>query len=126
MSKQKGDKNERRARETYEDAGFEVENPNYSRYGNTDYYGLFDFMAIRGDRLVFAQVKTNSAQGVRGWMEDASELVPDGVELHFLVYHDYQGFRLMMPNGPPSYKTVVDERKSSCNWGEELLEFLED
>jgi Holliday junction resolvase len=113
MSRQKGARREREACELYEAAGYRTERSVKSNAYDTrsDWFNLFDIMAIwPGGHLRFAQVKSNTASGVREWMEQAEGLAPPTVKLDFLVCHDREGWRLLKPAIEHTYTTVVDER----------------
>lgn len=134
MSRRKGNKRERQAREIYAEAGFAVEKAVAERYGRTDFFGLFDFMAVRSDTFRFVQVKGGSASGIGEINEWAAEHCPTGVNCEFAVYYKKEGWRLVraLPD-QGSYTTVYDERKDEdvgphvdtpLNLGEGLTEFL--
>lgn len=125
MSRKKGKRNEKKAVSIYEDVGFEVETPNYSRYENTDFFNLFDFMAIKDDRIVFGQVKSNATSGIGEFAELASELMPEYVELHFLVHYDREGFKLIEVDEDGDYGVLIDERETDNNIGDDLRLWLE-
>lgn len=115
MSTQKGRRNERKAREAYERAGWWVYSPENASYGDNDLWNLFDLAAIgvRTGRLAFAQVKSNNASGIRQWCNDTRPFDDvSGVECHFLVRHDREGWRLFRPvrYAPAAYQCQMDER----------------
>lgn len=130
MSKSKGDRREREARSIYKKAGYQPESPNYTRYQNTDYWNLFDFMAVHPAKgLRFVQVKSN---GTQGFLNDYFELVHayfplDAIEVDFLVCYDSKGWKLYTATDSPTdglYTVAVDERKEKCNMGENVTEYL--
>jgi Holliday junction resolvase len=129
MSREKGARREREACELYEAAGYRTERSVKSNAYDTrsDWFNLFDIMAIwPGGHLRFAQVKSNTASGVREWMEQAEGLAPPTVKLDFLVCHDREGWRLMQPHdGDQKYVTMVDERTEDGAMGEFLTQYLE-
>lgn len=55
----KGKRNERKARKQLEEEGFQVVAPNYSRYGYTDFFNLWDLIAVNDKQVRFVQVKSN-------------------------------------------------------------------
>ena len=118
-SKQKGDKNELEARTIYEDAGYLVENPNFYRYGNKDFFNLFDFMAIRPDsKVVFGQVKTNRAQGINAFADEVREHFNfDHVIIEYWVRYNREGWRVIQIT-PDGREDIIDERDSSENIGD--------
>lgn len=122
----KGKRRERQARKLYESAGWNVETPTETKYDDsTDYWGLFDGMATSGDKIIFYQVKSNRAAGIKGWLEDVRTTLPlqsPSVRAHFLVAHDHDGWRLAKIDG--GYTWVVDERDESVNMGEGVVQYL--
>ena len=92
----KGKRNERRAAELYEQAGFRTFRPQESKFGETDMFGLFDIMAIPPANshcpVHLIQVKTNRASGIESWLEDADPFHCIGTtQPVFLVAYDGQG-----------------------------------
>lgn len=126
MSKKKGDRRERRVKEIFEEAGFEVETPNYYRYGNKDFFNLFDLMAMKKNKKpVFVQVKSNTASGINEFIDKCSDFIPyDFVDIEYWVYHKREGWRVLMISDEV-YETVYDGRKNSKNMGEGAIKFLE-
>ena len=96
-AKSKGDRAEREARNTIEEAGWEVESPNYTRYQNTDFFNLFDFMAMKkGEKPKFVQVKSNGARGIREAQEEASDWIPlEHIDVEWWVRHEKEGWRIL-------------------------------
>jgi Holliday junction resolvase len=129
MSREKGERREREACELYENAGYRTERSVKSNRFDTrsDWFNLFDIMAVApGEQLRFAQVKSNTATGVREWMTDVTRFAPPTVTLDFLVCHDREGWRLIQPHfGDQKYVTVVDERAEDGEMGESLTQHLE-
>lgn len=127
MSRDKGNKRERQAREIFEDAGFAVEKASPERYGRTDWFHLFDFMAVRPDQLWFLQVKSGSAEMITEITEWAGENAPESLNCGVVVVHKREGWRLVKakPAGD-TYRTVCDERKLECKMGVGLTEYLHD
>lgn len=128
MSRSKGNRREREAREFYERAGFWVYSPPNQQFCDTDVWGLFDLMCFRvtDGSMRFVQVKSNGASGVREWMHRAQhfEEVPN-VTVDFLVPHDGEGWRLIQTTDDGrAYTCVLDERNEECSMGEHVTEFL--
>lgn len=127
MTKAKGDRREREARDIYEAAGYTVQ-PFYGRpYGETDGFGLFDLVATKPRSPPrFVQVKSNQARGIREWTEETQQILPDWHAIaDMAVCHDNAGWRLITvrDNG---YRTVVDERDEDVDMGEHLQLYLTD
>lgn len=117
MGKQKGDRRERQAREVLSVAGYSVESPNSTQYHQdvVDFFELFDFMAIKqGRKILFGQVKSNTARGIRSFPEKCVEKgVPfEHAKVEFWVCHDNEGWRIFEIDPQDSTK-VYDERDTS-------------
>ena len=125
MSREKGNRRERQAEEMYQQAGFKTEICRGLRWGNTDWFGLFDIMAIQGgEKVRFVQVKSNQVHKVDDWIAKARRFCPsEHVDLDYLVCHDYEGWRLIR-EGDDGYTTVYDERDDVCKMGEGLTQYL--
>lgn len=127
MSKKKGDRREREATNLLEEAGWTVETPNHYRYGNKDFFNLFDFMAFKeGEKPIFGQVKSNGPSGIRSFSEECKEQnVPfDFVQVEYWTCYDGAGWRIDKIERE-SYETTIDERDESCNMGELVVEHKE-
>lgn len=126
MSKEKGDRRERQARDHYESAGYKVERSQGTRWDRTDWYGHFDLMAMRPDGLVFIQVKSNQASGIQDMLNWARFWGAPGIKYDIAVCHDREGWRLirLFPDAD-TYEVVVDERDQDCSMGDELTRYLE-
>lgn len=124
MSKKKGDRRERMVRDIFEEAGFEVCYPNYSRYGNTDFYNLFDAMAIRKDEKIhMIQVKSGSARGINNFVDKCQDFIPfEHIKVEYWVYHKREGWRIIDIN-ESGYEVVFDERELDKNMGEGAKKF---
>ncbi len=128
MSKQKGNRRERQARELYERAGYECQAFRGTAYRETDGFGLYDFVAVRDDsRVAFVQVKSNSTEGALGefFQRSTAALPREHAVSQFLVCHDYQGWRLAEP-AEHGYEWVYDGRDADGAMGEGLVEVLND
>lgn len=133
-NRRKGNTRERQAREIYENAGFAVEKAVPERYGRTDFFGLFDFMATRSDSFRLVQVKGGEASGIREVIEWACENTPENVESEYTVYYKNEGWRLVRCQDDHTHTTVYDEREDRSvgpyvdtpkNLGEGLEAFLD-
>ena len=125
MTRRKGNRRERQAEQMYQRAGYKTEICRGLRWGRTDWFGLFDVMAIKeGHKVRFAQVKSNQVSDVNGWIAKARRFCdPKHVALDYLVCHDYKGWRFIQESAD-GYETVFDERNEDCDMGEGLTEFL--
>lgn len=122
-----GNRRERQARDIYDAAGYAVQ-PFYGRsYGETDGFGLADFLAIRKSpaSVVIAQVK--SGYGAIGdWFQHADALLPPTVEAHYLSVFKREGWRLCVRGDDEAYRVAYDERDADCRMGVGLREWLAD
>ena len=129
MGKAKGDRRERQAREILEDAGWTVETPNYTRYGNTDFYNAFDLIAMHpNEKVKLVQVKSNTANGIQELADRVQEFVNfSACSVEYWICHDNEGWRVLdiLPDnikGNRTYETILDERDRDCNMGEFITE----
>jgi Holliday junction resolvase len=56
----KGMRAERKAAKLLMDMGYQVVRPNFNRFGYTDFFNLWDIIAVKEDSALFIQVKTNA------------------------------------------------------------------
>jgi len=122
MSKAKGDKRERDAKEILENCGFEVEKRWNRKFGSNDYFGLFDLMASREDEFRFIQVKSNSTSGALKEIRQGSAFLPSQLESFLLevwVCYDREGWKVHRL-GEQGWDVVIDERGTSNNMGDNL------
>lgn len=128
MSKQKGDRRERQAKNILESAGYNVETPNSTPYPQgygVDFFGLFDFIAFKdGEKPIFGQVKSNGARGIRSFPEECKEVqFPfDFAEIEYWVCYDGEGWRIIELTEDGS-EDVYDGRDNNKNMGEGAIEF---
>lgn len=128
MSKKKGDRRERLAREIFTEAEYAVENPNFSRFGNKDFYNLHDFMAVHQEsEIIFVQVKSETASGINQFIKDCSDMFPpEHCKIFYMVYHKNQGWRLIeIDLENESREVIVDERDTTDNMGKNVTEYLQ-
>lgn len=122
MGKGKGDRRENQARKLLEEAGFTVETPNFYRYGNKDFWNLFDSMAGRGDEIRFVQVKSNSTDGCLKEIKNNAAFLPymtDAVNIEVWICHDKEGWRIQRLTSA-GWVVILDERDKDCNMGEHV------
>ena len=121
----KGTKRERECHGLYEQAGFKPYRPATVRFGENDMWGLFDVLAVReSDESVHAvQVKSNAARGITKWCKETSLWRSLGWETIYAVPVDREGWRLLQCTSD-GHETLVDERDSDCNMGEDVVEYL--
>lgn len=127
-NKSKGNKRERQAQKIMEEAGWTVEKPVNTQYSkNKDFFHLFDRIAVKkGEPVVFIQVKSNRASGITKWAKDVDDLLGldnPACRYYYFVPYDYEGWRIIevKKNGRTD---VVDERKVSCDMGEQTCKFF--
>lgn len=127
MSKKKGDRRERLARELFTEAGFYVENPNFSKFQNKDFYNLHDFVAVHpNSKVIFVQVKSETASGINEYIQECAKMFSsEHTSIYYMVYHKREGWRLINIDLEKESRTVVvDERENGKNMGVEVQEYL--
>lgn len=128
MSRVKGNRREREAREFYESAGYWVYSPPNQQFCDTDVWGLFDLVCFRvtDGSMRFVQVKSNGASGVREWMQQAHHFEDvQNVTVDFLVPHDGVGWRLLQTTDDErAYTCLLDERNKDCDMGDVVTKHL--
>jgi hypothetical protein len=89
----KGQRNEKRVAEIYEDAGYTTYRPETTQYGENDVFGLFDILALEpGHGMRMVQVKSNAARGIEQWCEDTLPFQrTKGLSPEFVVVYEGQG-----------------------------------
>ncbi len=96
-SKRKGDRREREAKELLEEQGYRVSKSVHSRFGETDFLGLFDLIAAKISELKFIQVKCNKAQGKKELENEIRDSLPapktDWIHYELWIRYDYSGWR---------------------------------
>jgi len=128
MSKKKGDRRERQAKEILEYAGFTVETPNSTPYPQgygVDFFGAFDFIAFKdGEKPVFGQVKSNGARGIRSFHEElqAIQFPFEFAEAEYYVCYDNAGWRILEITEDGANE-IYDGRDNDKNMGEGAKEF---
>ena len=128
----KGSRNERKTMKVYERAGYWCHKPearSHAGQSNQDMWNLFDIAAfhVHVPEIRFVQVKSNGADGVRTWCQQAKYFarVP-GVQCDFVSRYDNEGYRMIKPvlADTQAYTTVFDSRGSDSNMGDDLEAFL--
>lgn len=124
--KRKGNRREREAEDLWQQAGYRTYKPQESKYGETDMFGLFDFLAHkRTGRTAWVQVKSNGARGIEEWVVAAREFLGPYDRAYMAVCYDREGWRLVRPTTTGGgHRTVVDEREHGCGMGELVVEYL--
>lgn len=119
MSKRKGKRRERQAREILESLGYYVETPNATQFQREDFFGLFDIIAIHPERKpLLIQVKSNRAADINDFTEKSDKRIPEEYfNIEFWVCHDGEGWRVLEVS-EGEYEVTYDERDKSCNMGD--------
>ena len=122
----KGKDNEREARlDILEEVGWETTAVKHTKFGETDFFGLFDLIAFKeGNKPLFAQVRTNRPREITSFHEQcADKQVPfDYVDVEMWTRYDREGWRIdkITPDGAT---TILDEREYDCNIGDKVRKF---
>ena len=92
-TRQKGKRNELKARKYYESLGYDVEVVRFDKWSkNKDYFGLWDLICIGQNGVILAQVKTNTKPNGK-WLDEASKWLEGKtptIKGQYLVYKDRQ------------------------------------
>lgn len=126
MSKQKGDKREREAKELLEECGYRVEKRWNRRFGSNDYFGLFDLMCSKEKDFRFIQVKSNSTAGALKEIEQKASFLPwhlDEFNLEVWVCYDRKGWRVQRLTND-GWEVLLDGRDKASNMGVEVKDWL--
>ncbi|MDY6770009.1 MAG: hypothetical protein SVU88_03480 [Candidatus Nanohaloarchaea archaeon] len=129
MSKRKGQRREREAKELLEENGYRVSIAKNHRFGANDYFNLFDLLAVGPGPVKLIQVKANSARGITKTGKKASVFCPeDHVDVEYWTCHDREGWRIqrLTRHSPenPAWETLIDERNRDGNMGDYVPEVL--
>lgn len=84
----KGRRNQRRCADWLREQGYCVEVARFSRWGSTDFFNLFDIIAVGGDEVRLIQVKTNRREGVELRKRISAFVVPECVKKEVWIYYD--------------------------------------
>lgn len=128
MSKQKGDKRERQAKQILDDCNFRVEKRWNRRYGSNDYFSLFDLMASKDGEFRFIQVKSNSTSGALKEIEQKAMFLPwhsDEFQVEVWVCYDREGWRVQRLTND-GWNVVIDERDTDDNMGDNVQQYFSD
>jgi len=110
----KGNRRERQAEEKLQDNGYSTARKQHNRYGASDFYNLYDIIAVKpGEPVKFIQIKSNSPPNLGEFKSGALEITPvEHAEIEIWVNHDYEGWHIRRLNRMnKEWETVVDERK---------------
>ena len=93
MSRAKGKRTIRKAKEFYRDKGWQIEDVEKSgKYtAETDLFGLFDLVGIKEGVVLFVQCKTNRPATQAPFKEFAKQHCGDAIMVHVYTWYDYKG-----------------------------------
>lgn len=108
----KGNRIERKAEDRLEDQGYSTARKNNSRYGASDFYNLYDIVAVKtGEPVRFIQVKANSFPNLTEFKQESQSIIPvEHAVVELWCWHDYKGWEIRVLKDD-NWLTVVDERK---------------
>jgi len=72
----KGYRRERQCREELEKDGYLTDIKNWSKFSTKDFYNMFDVVAVKGDEVLWVQVKSNKSgfysarKEIQLWLEE--------------------------------------------------------
>lgn len=135
MSRAKGVKNERRADQLLQEAGYDTYRPENASYDDNDLWNLFDVAGrYRDEHLYFLQVKSNIPSGMNEYFDAAYPFSRMScVRVGFATRRDGQpgphtaspSWQLAEAVDGRGYRWVVDERGEECEPGEMVVDHLE-
>jgi Holliday junction resolvase len=123
----KGNRIERKAEDRLEDQGYNTARKNNSRYGASDFYNLYDIVAVKpGEPVKFIQVKANSFPNLTDFKHESKDIIPEEhAEVELWCHHDRVGWEVRRLNRiKKEWVTLVDERDHDCKIGEKLKKVL--
>ena len=89
----KGARNEAKCKKELIEDGYEVESVKRLKYGPTDFFGLWDCIAVNGERVRFIQVKSNRMPLRRDIERMRSFRCPSQCTKEIWVMYDYKGWK---------------------------------
>lgn len=130
MSRSKGERREREARDVLREMGFRVEKCKNHRFGDNDYFNLFDLMAVHAfEKIKYVQVKSNATDGALKEIDgEAIDFPLRHCDLEVWICYDAEGWRVLRlrPDKGEAYsytwKEVVDGRDHNGNMGEAVIQ----
>ena len=89
----KGARNEARCKKELIEDGYQVESVKRLRYGPTDFWGIFDVIAVSSEQIRFIQVKSNRRE--ERWLRERIRAFrcPDSCSKEVCVNYDYKGWK---------------------------------
>lgn len=120
MSRSKGNRHEREAKNLLSELGYTVHKKVHTRYDPGDIFSLFDLIAVKTERKpVFIQVKTNGTGGDLGkTLRESRELIATGhVDLEYWIRYSREGWRVLRSKNGNDWDEVVDEREADSSIG---------
>jgi len=90
---EKGARNEAKAKKELLEDGYEVESVKRLKYGRTDFFGLFDVIAINGEHVRLIQVKSNRRESRKDRERIRRFRCPNSCSKEVWVMHDYKGWK---------------------------------
>jgi len=116
---------EKRAKEVYEQAGYEVYLPPLAKYREQDVFGLFDLLCYRRGALVGVQVKASRhARGINDWMDAARPYQEHVGGLYVEFLHSHKGGARLARPADDDWTWVYDGREHGEQARAALLDTL--
>jgi len=107
----KGGHNERRAKKVLELDGWRVCKVKAVKFGETDFFNLFDLIAMKpNNKVKLVQVKSNRVVGLKRFGEDCKSFVPlNHASVEYWVWYDRKGWKVYLLKD--KFDVLKDERK---------------
>lgn len=111
-TRQKGNRIERKAVDALNEKGFKCARKQHTRYGNNDFYQLYDIIAVKtGAPFKCIQVKSNRPPNLTQFKKDAIEITPvEHAQIEIWTWYDYKGWKIRRLNSEKQeWEIIKDE-----------------
>jgi len=118
----KGNRIERKAKNLLNDAGYRTARMQHTRYGDNDFFNLYDITAVQpGKPVKFIQVKSNQQPNLQEFKKETLETVGLEAQVEIWTHYDRKGWEIRRLNRMnKEWETLVDERNADSTIGTEV------
>jgi len=123
----KGNRIERKAENLLNDAGYRTARMQHTRYGDNDFFNLYDIAAVQPDKPVkFIQVKSNQQPNLQEFKKETLETVGLEAQVEIWTHYDRKGWKIRRLNRMnKEWETLVDERNADSTIGTEVKKYFQ-